>query len=221
MSSLKHLLRLKTPSLVSNITYTLLSVALTIILLVVIPHSIYKDIEQQVIHPEGLKIGPNLLLHLDQAANISADSVLKRPADFTQPFHGHTWLNLQLSSAPVWLTFPIKWQPPATDANMPLELFVDLGFATLNDVRLVVVDDTGKQITEQRSGDHIEEDQRPIPTSHPLFSFTIIPEKQYQAIIRIKSDSFLNTTVSVSTVIRNYLIRPYNLCRHQRQVPPQ
>jgi hypothetical protein len=102
-----------------------------------------------------------------------------------------------------------------------LELFVDLGFATLNDVRLVVGDETVKQITEQRSGHHIEENQRPIPTSHPLFSFTVTPKKQYQAIIRIKSDSFLNTAVSVSTVIRNYLIRPYNLCRHQRQMPTQ
>lgn len=91
-----------------------------------------------------------------------------------------------------------------------LELFVDLGFATLNDVRLVVGDETAKQITEQRSGHHIEENQRPIPTSHPLFSFTIIPEKQYQAIIRIESDSFLNTSVSVSTG-KQALLRTHHL----------
>ncbi len=197
--SLKKLLRLETPSLLSNIIYTLLSVALTIVMLVLIPHSVYKDIEQQSIHPAELNIGPDLLLHVDYNKDISAKSVLKRKPELSQPFLGHTWLDLQLSSDPIWLSFPLLWEPANGEIADSLELFVDLGFATLNDVILMLVDETGEVIDKQRSGDHVEESRRPIPISHPLFSFTIKPQKQYQVLIQIETDSFLNTSLAVST----------------------
>tara|TARA_R110002072_G_scaffold2280_1_gene18807 strand:+ start:12392 stop:14527 length:2136 start_codon:yes stop_codon:yes gene_type:complete len=208
--SLKNIFQLETPSLLSNSIYTLLSVALTVILLVIIPHSIHKDIEQQSIHPTGLNIGPELSLHIDSANNMSVNNILNRTSEITQPFKGHTWLKLQLSSEPVWLKFPVKWTPNPPASLASLELYIDLGFATLNDVTLTVVDEFNNVVVKQRSGDHIKESQRPVPTSHPIFNFTIEQGKLYQVLVRIDTDSFLNTSIAVSTG-KQALLRTHHL----------
>ena len=96
------------------------------------------------------------------------------------------------------MNFPVEWNGADSDLTSSLELYVDLGFATLNDVTLIVIDEVGNVIDELRSGDHIEEHVRPIPTSHPLFSFTVRPQEQYHVLIRIETDSFLNTSLAVS-----------------------
>jgi hypothetical protein len=100
-STIKNALRLKTPSAASNIIYTLLSVALTIILLIVIPHSVYKNITQQSLNTENLAIGPDLQLFIDRTNDFTPKNLLDREPELTQTFKGHAWLQLQLSSKPV------------------------------------------------------------------------------------------------------------------------
>ena len=163
-----------------------------------IPHSAYKDITHQSLNPDSLSIGPELQLFIDRSNDVTPKLLLKREPELIQAFKGHTWLQLQLSTKPVWLSFPVEWQASDNDIASSLQLYVNMGFATLNDVTLMVLDDADNIISEQRSGDHIEEHLRPIPTSHPIFSFTIKPREQYQVLIRIDSDSFLNTSLAVS-----------------------
>lgn len=214
------MLGIKTPSLLSNVTYTLLSIAFTVVLLVAIPHSIYQDIEQQSINPTALNIGPELLLHIEDKQDTSIDNLLKRPPSFKQPFLGHTWLDIQLSLEPIWLSFPVSFNPDIPEDALPLELFIELGFATLNDVRLIVIDELGEVIAEQRAGDHVEKNKRPIPAIHPLFNFMVKPGVQYQVHIRIETDSFLNSSLAISsgkqTIVRtqhlNFLLGIFYGC---------
>jgi hypothetical protein len=77
------------------------------------------------------------------------------------------------------LRFPVEWQTSDNNVATSLELYVDLGFATLNDVTLMVMDEAGNIIDEQRSGDHIEENLKPIPLSHPFFSFIVKRSERY------------------------------------------
>ena len=188
--------------------YTLLSVALMLLLFVYIPHGIYKEIEQQSLHSENLKIGPEINWHLDHLSQFSAADIPHRQPDFTQKFDGHTWLEKPISGIPVWLSFQISWLSE-TETN-PVKMFVDLGFSTLNNVTFFLIDASGEVIDTQKAGDHIIMSERPLPMSHPVFPLSLQANTPSFIVLRIETDSSLNTPIAVSTAEQT-LLRKHHL----------
>lgn len=200
---------LKKPYALSKIVYTLLVIALTFILFVVIPTRIYEEFEHQSLQPSGLLIGPELNLYIDHKDIFSASEIARQHSTYsTQKFTGNTWLDIRLCPDPVWLSFPIAWSNKSSDQS--IEMYVELGFSILNDVRFYLVDAEGAVRNEQKAGNALRESEKTIPISHPIFAFDLPANEEYQVVIRIESDSFLNSSITASTG-KQAITRTYHL----------
>jgi signal transduction histidine kinase len=187
-----------------SLVATLLAIIASCVLLVGIPHFVFKDIEQQTVSSSALITGPHMEVFYDIDRTLNPIDLFQIEPDNLREFDGHKWLEKPLSTTPVWAKVPIRWH---SDVNITNEqamksrqrsVFVDFGFATLNFVTVYLMDADGNVLSEQTSGDHIPVNKRPLPLIHPVFSFDINLDENYFIVAKLDSDSAVNTSLAIS-----------------------
>ncbi|MBX7056979.1 MAG: ATP-binding protein [Leptospirales bacterium] len=109
-------------------------------------------------------------------ADSAADALQFLPAASDAPSFG-------FESGARWIRFQLT-----NSAGASRLMVVDMGYAMLDDVRLYVVSADG-QISEQRSGDTMPYDQRPLDYRNPAFQILVHPGQTLRCYLRIETES--------------------------------
>ncbi|WP_416398819.1 7TM diverse intracellular signaling domain-containing protein [Allohahella sp. A8] len=176
------------------------SLMLILVLSIALPHRSYELVEQQTLNRSDLQISEHLNWYEDVDERFDYRDIRNRPADRQLRFGGRAWLDKTLSAEPVWLSFEVALSAPdpGREAGAAANLFLDFGFATLDEVDVYLLNQDGELMAHLRSGDTLARPDRPLPLNRPVFPIDLAPGQQRTVIVRIYTDSFLNTPVAIN-----------------------
>lgn len=148
------------------------------------PIVLNEDFKRVQVGKEYLKI------FKDSTALMTISQVLQNQNKFV-PFKGDS-PNFGYSKSAFFAKFQVE-----NTLNQEKEIFVEIDYAVLDDVRLYVVDSYGKVVKEVHTGDWLPFVQREIQTRNFVFRVKLPAYSTQTVILRIRSDS----TVSFPIVV--------------------
>jgi len=77
------------------------------------------------------------------------------------------------------------------------EVFLEIDYPVLDDVRLYVLDEGGNLVKEYKTGDWLPFGQRELPTRNFVFRLLLEPYKTYTVILRMKTESTFSFPITL------------------------
>lgn len=142
-------------------------------------------------------LGDHLYVIQDAGDKLNIDNVSSEQATDTLPLQARNWLKLGLSSDPLWLHFSLRSKAVSSQDLEPI--YIELGMPVINLIEIFVVSEHGKLVKHALAGDEVLRTDRELPFPLPTFKLLLEPDKHYNVYLRLKSDSFMATSLFILT----------------------